>query len=276
MKKLIKKITIKLTGNRIMQQLLERNVAFSQFVMGIGSGGSVDSSGEAVIFSKLRQMVEPPLCIFDVGANKGQFMNLALDKLRGLEIHVHAFEPSAHTYTMLCDNVRNRNNVILNNCGLGKQIGEFDLFYDAEGSGLASLTKRRLDHFGITFMHTEKIKLDTLDNYCAVQKINRINLLKLDVEGHELDVLAGGKRMFDSKAIDLVSFEFGGCNIDTRTYFQDFFYFFMEYGMNISRITPSGYLSPVTSYKEIDEQFRTMNFLAMRREINNIREVSVS
>jgi len=69
--------------------------------------------------------------------------------------------------------------------------------------------------------------------------------------------------MFNAKSIDLVAFEFGGCNIDTRTFFQDFWYFFREVHFRIFRITPSGYLYPIESYKEIYEQFRTTNFIAI-------------
>ena len=63
--------------------------------------------------------------------------------------------------------------------------------------------------------------------------------------------------------VDMVSFEFGGCNIDTRTFFKDFWYFFSEIEFSLFRITPSGYLFPLKSYQETYEQFRTMNFVAL-------------
>ena len=80
-----------------------------------------------------------------------------------------------------------------------------------------------------------------------------------------LTFLQGGEKMFSQSAIDLVTFEFGGCNIDTRTYFQDFFYFFQDRKMRIARITPAGYLYELESYKEVFEQFRTTNFICYRR-----------
>ncbi len=153
--------------------------------------------------------------------------------------------------------------ISLNNIGIGKECGEAILHFDSAGSGLASLTKRRLDHFGVDFSKTEKVEISTIDNYCSKNAINHIHLLKLDIEGHELDALAGAKTMLNNKSIDIVTFEFGGCNIDTRTFFQDFWYFFTGLNMTIFRITPSGYLHPIDSYEEIHEQFRTMNFIAM-------------
>ena len=40
--------------------------------------------------------------------------------------------------------------------------------------------------------------------------------------------LIGAQTMFEKRAIGMVTFEFGGCNIDTRTYYKDFFYFFQS------------------------------------------------
>jgi hypothetical protein len=71
--------------------------------------------------------------------------------------------------------------------------------------------------------------------------------------------------MLSSQAIDIVTFEFGGCNIDTRTYFQDFWYFFSKASFDMYRITPSGYLHPLKAYSELHEQFRTTNFMAVTR-----------
>ncbi|MEK7315054.1 MAG: FkbM family methyltransferase [Candidatus Eisenbacteria bacterium] len=269
MKQLTKNLLVRLSSNATFQRLLERNVALSQYLMGIGSGSSTDSSGERVLVDKLKQhaTTSQSLCVFDVGANKGQFLSLMERGLQGVPHHIHAFEPSQFTYKVLYDNANASPHITLNNVGLGKQVGEFELYYDEAGSGLASLSKRRLGHFGIDFKYSEKVELDTLDDYCIRHAIHGIDLLKLDVEGHELDVLQGGSRLFRERRIRMVSFEFGGCNIDSRTYLQDFYYFFRENGMNqMFRIAPSGCLVPLHEYKEADEQFRTTNFLVLQGE----------
>jgi FkbM family methyltransferase len=264
---LLKSKLSKLFGARFMQDLLETNVRISQSIMGIGSGGGVQSSGEKAIFKVLKRKNQPPYCIFDIGSNKGQFLQLALKNVRDSNFSIHCFEPGRETFKFLVEAAPKDKRIILNNIGIGKESGEAVLHYDSVGSGLASFTKRKLDHFNIDFSETEKVKINTIDNYCKDNLIDHIDLLKLDIEGHELDALAGAKKMFERKSIDIVTFEFGGCNIDTRIFFQDFWYFFNQINFEIFRITPSGYMYPLKSYKEIYEQFRTMNFLACQQNL---------
>jgi hypothetical protein len=82
----------KLAGNRFVQRLLETNVQIAQALMGVGTGAGVFSSGEDAIFEVLKHRYKPPYCIFDVAANKGQFLNLILNNLSLDEISVHCFE----------------------------------------------------------------------------------------------------------------------------------------------------------------------------------------
>jgi FkbM family methyltransferase len=260
---LVRGIEFRLSRQPGYQRLLQRRVESRQFLMGIGSGSAVDSSGEEVLFQILIDSIAPPYCIFDVGSNQGLYLEAVANALDGLDFSVHCFEPGASTFDRLLNSQEaKRTGVVLNNTALGAEPGECTLYYNQPGSGLACLTKRRLDHFGIAFDLSEPVCVDTVDDYCSRTGVDRIDLLKCDVEGHELDVFKGAQRMFENGRIRMATFEFGGCNIDTRTYFQDFFYFFAQVGMRISRITPAGRLHPIDAYCEIEEQFRTTNFVA--------------
>jgi FkbM family methyltransferase len=255
----------RLTANRLGQSLLNKTVLAAQYAQGIGSGGDVAVSGEAWVFRRLKDRTDGVLCIFDVGANKGQWLDTAFNGLAGREFVAHSFEPSRHAFAQLCENAGKHTNATLNNCGLGRETGEGELFYEAAGSGHASLTRRRLDHIGVQMDFSENVGITTIDHYCGEHGIERIDLLKIDVEGHEMDVLSGATEMFRKSAIKMVTFEFGGCNIDTRTFVQDFFYFFDERHMAIARISPTGYMHELRSYKELHEQFRNTNFFCWQR-----------
>lgn len=257
MKNSLKSFCFKIFGNSFSQRFLEKIAFVSQYFMGIGSGSIVSSSGESAIFKLIKN--ENPI-IFDVGANKGQFAQEALNNITQSAI-VYSFEPSKKTFELFVKNVDDKRNKVFN-IGFGENESSMKLYYDNFGSGLASLTKRDLSFLDIKFEMVEDVLIDTIDNFCAKNSIESIELLKIDVEGHELDVLNGAKGMINK--IKLVMFEFGGCNIDTKTYFRDFYNYFKEYKMSIYRITPSGYLHKLDGYKEIYEQFRTTNFMAMK------------
>jgi FkbM family methyltransferase len=254
------------TGNKIAQKYIARRIRKSQILAGIGSGGNVGNSGEKSILKKLASLKQDNYCLFDVGANKGDFTKLILDFFNNDNVEVHSFEPSKATFELLSNNI-NSKKVILNNKGLGKEAGTFPFYTDFPGSGTASLTKRNLDYLGVDFDYSEDVSIDTVDNYCLDKNIAEIDLLKLDVEGHELDVLQGSKRMLKNKAIKMISFEFGGCDIDTRIFLRDFYCLLNDYGYVLYRITPSGYFYLIEKYSEKIEQFRTTNFIGIRKDL---------
>jgi FkbM family methyltransferase len=254
-----------LMANRFSQEALQRLVVYANYFMGIGAGAHAASSGEAAVLRNLKRYGTAPLVVFDVGANQGQFLELALAMTSQQQMQIHCFEPSLAAFSILNKQVVGHHNVLLNNFGLGAQVAQVELYYDQSGSGLASLTQRRLGHFGIDHSQHESVRIETLDKYCEANGIEEIALLKIDVEGHELDVLRGAKKMLERKAIQAVTFEFGGCNIDTRTFLQDFWYFFQSIGMIMYRITPAGYLYPLENYFESMEQMVTTNYIAIQR-----------
>ena len=251
-------------ANRPGQYLLRKQVKLCHWLMGIGAGGDVDDSGEVAVMRHLARNRKSNLVVFDVGANCGQFLNLAVSQLGGRLGAIHSFEPAAATFAALQQARPAHPGVVLNHCGLGAAAGTAELYYDEEKSGLASLTRRDLGFRDIQFARHETITLSTLDAYCTEKRVPHIDWLKLDVEGHELDVLRGGIDLIARRAVDLVTFEFGGCNIDTRIFLRDFHQFFSARGMQLYRLTPGRYFSRIRRYRETEEQFATTNFVARR------------
>jgi hypothetical protein len=125
-----------------------------------------------------------------------------------------------------------------------------------------SLSKRGLDHFSISFDIEESTKVTTVDAFASRRGLRRVDLLKIDVEGHELNVLRGASKMLSAHQIGVVQFEFGGCNLDTRTNFHDFYSLMTGYGFCMYVITRYG-LQRIDNYREIFEQYRTTNFVAV-------------
>ncbi len=253
------------TGNDACQRVLEYNVKFSHYLMGIGAGTKVSTSGELGLVRMINEHPSDQLCVFDVGANVGQFATLIHDHCDTSRINLHCFEPGSEAFSQLSSKYREIPNVRLNNVAFGAEQGTATLYSDVPASGLSSLTKRDLSHFDRSMDLSQQVDVRTIDDYCDEHDIPHIHLLKIDVEGHEQDVLAGASRMFAEKRIEAATFEFGGCNIDSRTFFRDFYHFFSDQRMHLYRITPRGFLRKMPRYREAQEQFVTTNFLAVRK-----------
>lgn len=227
--------------------------------MGIGSGADCDTSGELQVlrYAKGRLMGAP--IIFDVGAHIGNYTKLVQQTFLGAAT-VHAFEPSNETYNRLQHNLTGAENVLLHNAALGDQPGTSELYSEAPASRLGSLYHRRLDHFGRELSQRESVRVDTIDDFCRRNRIKCIDFLKLDVEGNELKCLKGATRMVTENRVRFIQFEFGGADIDSRTFFQDFWYL-LSPKYRLYRILPGG-LYEVDRYTEELEVFLTTNYLA--------------
>ena len=231
--------------------------------MNIGTGGHVSSSGERTVLERLAAVCPPGAApvVFDVGANVGDFARHA-SSAWGARARLYCFEPSRGAFARLRDNVTGLPGVELVPMGLGAATSEALLYADRDGSELASLYPRATFAAGGE-PRTETVPITTLDAFCAEHDVRRIDYLKLDVEGHELAVLEGGRAMIEADRVDCIQFEFGGCNIDSRTYMRDFFAALTPRYL-LHRIVRGG-AYPLERYSERLEVFVTTNYLAVRR-----------
>ena len=200
-------------------------------------------------------LIENPRTFVDIGANHGLYTQSVLRRYPEIECHI--FEPASSNIELLKNKFKGNDSVTINANALSNIEGELTLYSNKPGSGLASLTKRNIDHVNIKMNLEEKVDVIRFDNYWVG---GIIDYVKIDVEGHELDVLDGFGNLL--KMTKLVQFEFGGCNIDTKTHYRDFWYYFTNLGFDIYRITPYG-PHRLTKYTEYDEHYMTTNFIAV-------------
>lgn len=265
--RILRKVIASRYGKKKYQPFFESLYKMSLSGMNIGEGTDTGESGElnALYYVKGKLIgvkTAGDLTIFDVGANIGKYA-LLLDQVFGNEAMIHSFEPSLKTYKKLVQNVAGKVKGQQYHFGLGDADSHTTLYSNSDESGLASVYKRKLDHFNIDMNQAEEIEIKNLDSFCKEKNITHIHFLKLDVEGHEKKVMEGAKRMIDAGQVDFIQFEFGGCNIDSKTYFQDFYYLLND-RYQIYRIVKDG-VFPLGKYGESYESFLTTNYLAERR-----------
>lgn len=250
-----------IVGRRRYQRFFEslRLLAFAG--LNYGGGSHVDSSGEKAVMEWFRDSLAPGTVpvVFDGGANVGSW-SLAMLSTLGGKVRLYAFEPSKATFAKYQENVRS-DAVRVQNFGLSDKAETLTLYTDEPGSGLASVYPRDA---GVSLDLSEEISLRTLDGFCLDEGVERIDFLKLDVEGHELKALQGAQRMLGERRIGVIQIEFGGCNVDSRTYFRDF-WTMLQKDYRIHRIIKEG-LFPIDEYSHLDEVFVTVNFVAVLRK----------
>jgi FkbM family methyltransferase len=160
------------------------------------------------------QVVRPGATAFDVGAHIGLY-TLLLARLVGPEGRVHAFEPEPRNHGRLLANLalNGADNVSARQAAVYARTSGVELNVFGAGFGAwHSLGRPRLpDPFapGRTVEPVETIEVEAvaLDDYCAEAGVERIDFLKVDVEGAERDVLEGARGLLAAGGVGVILFE---------------------------------------------------------------------
>ena len=129
-------------------------------------------------------------------------------------------------------------------------------------SAFTSLYPDAFGEPGHEIARVDEVELRTLDQVAGELGLARIDLLKVDVEGHELPVLKGARGLLDAGAIEAVQFEFGERSLYSRTFLRDFFEL-LGRDFDFFRVTPRGLRR--LEYSPAAEIFvQEANYLAMR------------
>jgi FkbM family methyltransferase len=139
----------------------------------------------------LSALLSEGMTYVDVGANIGHHALIAASRVGGTGA-IHTFEPAPAMFNELRRNMSRNGcrNVTCNNCALGEQVGTAQFY-------LADISESAANSLGRTVHVTDRqvsVSVRTLDDYCEAAGINRLDVLKVDVEGAELLVLRGAER----------------------------------------------------------------------------------
>jgi FkbM family methyltransferase len=164
------------------------------------------------------EYLKPGMVVFDVGANVGE-LSLLFSRFVSSTGKVYAFECSPDTFERLQKivDLSRRMNIKSNCLCLSDHAGTARLHtYDKDHATWNTLADRPLHKYGIDIepVSVTNIETATVDEYCRINNIQRIDLLKIDVEGAEYQVIKGASRMMREKRIGCVVFEFGQTTFD--------------------------------------------------------------
>jgi len=147
---------------------------------------------------------------FDVGANTGQTV-LEL-KARLPVCHVHSFEPFPSVYAQLSETCRGLEGVTPVALAFGSEPATL-FVQPREISVWSSLN--HTDHMPSS-RPVEEVRVETIDRYCGQAAIDRIDMLKIDTEGFELNVLKGARGLLAAQRIGCIYVEVTFDHDDTQ------------------------------------------------------------
>jgi len=158
---------------------------------------------------------QPFHIIFDVGANIGQSASWFLRDYA--EACIWCFEPSAQLYAGLKNRYANNPRVTCEHCAIGSSGGEATLIQTANSSMFHLSGNATVLPPGVTAIGSEGVRVMTLDDYCSRCGIDHVDFLKIDTEGHDLEVLRGAIGMLASNRVACVQCE---CSMNPENKFH--------------------------------------------------------
>lgn len=143
---------------------------------------------------------------FDIGANTGQTAAAALKNFPAAE--VYAFEPHEPSFLALKNGISNPRCKPFN-LALSDKSGQASFFAYGNTALCNSLVED--SQYAAHSHHPAKVvtvECETLDNFCKTQGVERIDVLKVDTEGHDLAVLRGAEKVLNEHRVRFLYIEF--------------------------------------------------------------------
>ena len=226
-----------------------------------GGGQAVWDSGEigALRFALRKSAKAGEFVVFDVGAQRGEYVEAALRVVDG-RLKISSFEPQDTSFELLRERFESEPRVSLYKTAIGKQEGVAELFFTEQGESIASFHTQ-----GDTQTKAQEVRVMTVDRFCEEHGVARIHFLKIDTEGHEMDVLQGAYKMIEEGRIDFIQFEFGDTFLHTPYHFVDVWNC-LSGRYVIYRILRRG-LAELKQYSHDLEIYKNANFLALRKSL---------
>ncbi len=240
----------------------ESAAAVLNAILGKGGGSGWDQ------VHQIRALVEKVdlrqgMVVFDIGANDGRW---ATDLAKHLpQADYHLFECAPYCFEPLERNVRSLTKHTIIKKAVSDKTGTAILHLPDAGSGLASIHKREDTSVSKHSYSQTPVSTVTIDGYADELGFDFIDVIKVDVEGHELAVFEGASKRLSEKRIGVVFFEFGSANLNSRTFFRDFWALFKGYGYDLYRVLPGGATLSISRYDDSLEYFRgASNYIAIK------------
>jgi FkbM family methyltransferase len=167
--------------------------------------------------------------ILDIGANKG-FYSESLFKILSDSIEtIYAFEPVKKNYDECLKKFNNNNKIHIFNKACSDKSGVIEFYEitskDVGIEGLSSINFRKV--FNNLIHNKINVEAVVIDDFLNIDDDGEM-FVKIDTEGHELEVMIGMRKMFESSKFKCLQFEYGDCMLEQGKNLNDILKFLDE------------------------------------------------
>jgi FkbM family methyltransferase len=190
--------------------------------------------------------IKEDFVVMDIGANIGYYTLIAANKTKMGT--VHSFEPITENYEALKNNIllNNLSNVIINNVGISN-VDATETYYISAKDNIGMSGLRPPENYsGIS----EKKETITLDAYVIKKNLSRVDIIKIDIEGNEMNALLGMKMILKKFKPILFIEIINEHLIKFNSNADDVYSFLQSHGYKAFEIKSVNNLVPVTNFKD--------------------------
>jgi FkbM family methyltransferase len=152
--------------------------------------------------------------VFDIGGYHGLY-SIAISKQIGPTGKIYLFEPNPDSYKILKENIYENNirNIIPTNKGVYNKSGEFRFFKKRAGSRIVAKNFKTNTKNSIISIQTT-----TLHEFIKANNINKINFIKMDAEGSEIEITQDIKNITQKPSMAIATYHYRkDLGADTQT-----------------------------------------------------------
>lgn len=159
----------------------------------------------------LRKQIDGKITVFEIGANIGYYLLQTADIL-GTRSSIHAFEPAASNLELLRQNIaRNEFEEFVNviHAAVGDREMDVELMIANKSNHHTVNSGERDVHDEGEYIDSVKIPMYTINSYSDSRGIvpDKVNVIRMDVEGHELKIFNGMSSLLEAAAPLLIFVE---------------------------------------------------------------------
>jgi FkbM family methyltransferase len=216
----------------------------------------------------IRSFLKDKMIIIDAGANIGYYTQYILNVQPNIQ--VHCFEPTTRAYTELIVKLAipiEQGKVVCQKLGLSNEERKTEMFIYNDLDERNSLHFNQEHSFNLENIHKETIELMSLDKYTVRNGIQKIDLLKIDVEGHETKVIEGAAKLLQDRQIRCIQFEYNNNWAAAGFTLENIFILLSKFGYKFYRLAIWGKI-PIRRFNKKLENYKHANYVAIISNIN--------